>query len=274
MLCILVGVIVAHCAWAQSRPVETPREKVWRLHLVEIIREPELGAMQQELEGLLRTVDRPPEPQSFELTISKIARKFSRPETEQQALRMAPCTVAATFSRDERVPAKLRMVSGGLSDDQMALTTQYRTAYLLLDLVLATAPNGTMKALGGRKAEPLTFVVTKPKEMHMPEFGTCTLSDMTAYHSPKEFFVAPVTAGETVKEIALHSFTSDSLNFDYSYRCMSALPGIAHKAVSISATRPIVAPEAARIPEIVAGLANPKNFESYHSYEVSLEPVP
>lgn len=272
MLAVVVGCVILWVASAFTNAVDKKvrkRQKSGRFVLSSTVVEEKFGLVTQQLRGEISwALDE--KDFILHLQIKEISREFQDPNAEAAALKNQPFRGTVLVQRDQEVPLTIEISEGRLESDPLGLSTQYRTAYLIVDMMLATA---IKKEFMVSKADGQTTLNVKyPGRAKTGGFGVGDARGLRSSVSPNKFLVFPRMAGKEAKGSDAVYFSHTEATVDYYYRFLDKKSGIATHAVNLEGTLKEKKGKA-DYEKVLELIDDPKQFESYTLHELTITNV-
>jgi len=268
---ILIAAILACCiltGFTQTRKEAAEKQKPQKFFLSTTVVEGAFGLAVQEIRGELNWVRRDENDLIFDLEARQINREFEDPNTKAVALKNQPFKARVSVSKEKDVPLSIHITEGKFENNPVALSTQYRTAYLILDMMIATPAK--KEFVVSKDGSMTTLKLKCPEKVSMGDFGACDVSRLRSSISPDTFMVFPHLAGTKAWGSDLISFSYGELTVSYFYRLLDKENGISTRAINFEGTmkEPMEKADYQKVFEIID---DPNKFSTYelHVLEVT-----
>lgn len=264
ILCVLA--MLTGCA--EKQETQSPRDQ--EFVLLSTIDDEEFGLVTEEIKGNIIWFTKHDKNLRFDLEITGINREFENPKTKAQALKNQPFLAKVSLSKEEEIPLSIEITEGKFKDDPLGISTQYRTAYLILDMMLVTAVKKDFIVSKGDSAScSISLSVTPPDRVRAGDLGVSSVTGLRSSISPSKFLAFPRISRKLIKGWDLVYFPHDRLNINYFYRFLDKETGVATHAVNLEATaRRKMGDE--NYTRMIGVIDDPLNFSSYELHELKV----
>jgi hypothetical protein len=193
-----------------------------------------------------------------------------QPKEPAQITDVKPFTAHVTMSKEDEVPLSIQITEGGNEENPLGLSEQYKTVYLVLDMMCATALN--KEFVVSKDGWGASLNITYPNTVNIGQYGALPASRIKSSFSPTKFTALPRVSHKGVEETQLFRFTHGDLNIHLSSRLLDNKTGFAAHAVNLEATSKVEMKDK-DYTEIIRLLNIPHECERYVLLELKVTQV-
>ena len=205
----------------------------------------------------------------FRLEVDRISRDFEDPNTERAALRNEPFVAEVCLSQAQDIPLSLEVSRGKIEGDSLGLSTQYRTAYLIIDMMLVTASEKEFQlSRGGLET---VMKITGPNQVKTDAYGIVPEANLSSSISPKRFSVWPAIREKRMEGTRMARFYHGK-TIGYFERFLPKGSMVATYAVNLQAALK-EGEQKNSYEEVVEAIDAPNKFGSYELHELTITDV-
>jgi len=229
--------------------------------------EDKFGLMVQQMEGEIRWLLPETGQYSLYLEVEKISRSFQDPNTRAVALKIQPFEARVCAAGGKEVPLTIEITKGKFENDPLALSTQYRTAYLVLDMMLLTSEKREFVTL--QDGSRTTLKITPFSDVKTGDFGVLDIRALRSSVSPYEYRVFPCIGGKGNKGSEVVSFSHTPITVDYYYRWLEGVGGRVTRAVDLRGAMRDT-DRKSDYTSLMRIIDDPNQFSSYELHELNI----
>ncbi len=243
------------------------QQKEARFVLDSSVVEETFGLVTQQIKGRMSWLLKDEKDFVLQLEVTEIKREFQDANDKSVAIKHQAFAGIVSTVKEPNVPISIEISKGKLTDNPIGLSTQYRTVYLILEMMLATVLDWDFTTAKGDHRTVLS--ITFPDSVKTGDFGVIDASRLRASVSPTKFIVFPRIQNKMVKGSELVSFAHDKLTISYFYRFLDKSAGLATHAVNLEVA---VKKKTNKVDytDAIAILDDPNQFASYNLHELTI----
>lgn len=222
-----------------------------------------------QYKGQLNWLAQDPNAFVLDMKVLEVDLQFPDPQPEEpaQITKIKPFTARVTMSKEDEATLSIQITEGGIEDNPLGLSEQYKTVYLVLDMMCATAME--KEFIVSKDGWGANLNVTHPNNVKIGQYGVLPVSRVKSSFCPTKFSVFPSMSYKGVEETQLFTFTHGSLNIYLFSRLLDNKTGFATHAVNLEATSKVEMKDKDYI-EMMRLLNMPHEFERYLLFELKV----
>jgi hypothetical protein len=226
----------------------------------------------QLVKGRLNWIRQDPNGFALIVEILQIDYEFPDPQPQEpaQITKIKPFASRVTLSKENEVPISIQITEGGIRDNPLGLSEQYKTVYLILDMMCATAME--KEFVVSKDGWGANLNVTHPNNVKIDQYGVIPVSRINNSFSPAKFTVLPRMSYKGVEKTQLFTFTHGGLNIYLFSRLLDNKTGLATHAVNLEATSKVEMKDKDYV-EMITLLNMPHEYERYLLFELKVTTV-
>ena len=226
----------------------------------------------QLVKGRLNWIRQDPNGFAVIVEVLQIDYEFPNPQPEDPAriTKIKPFTASATLSKENEVPISIQITEGGIKDNSLGLSEQYKTVYLVLDMMCATVME--KEFVISKDGWGANLNVTYPNNVKIDEYGVLPVSRLKNSLSPAKFTVLPRMSYKGIEETQLFTFTHGGLNIYLFSRLIDNKTGFSTHAVNLEATSKVEMKDKDYL-EMITQLNMPHELERFLLFELKVTTV-
>lgn len=222
-----------------------------------------------QYKGQLNWLAQDPNAFALDMKVLEVDLQFPDPQPEEpaQITEIKPFTARVTMSKEDEATLSIQITEGGIEDNPLGLSEQYKTVYLVLDMMCATALE--KEFIMSKDGWGASLSITYPNQVNIDEYGDLSVSRLKSSFSPTNFTLLPRVSYKEVIGSQLFSFTHGSLNIKLFSRLLDNKTGFATHAVNLEATSKVEMKDKDYI-EMINLLNMPHEFERYLLFQLKV----
>jgi len=187
-----------------------------------------------ETKGSISWISRERGKRQFFLIIENITRRVESKEVEQLIIPIKPFKARVEVEESAPVQLRIEMAEEAAKDDAVSLGAQYRTAYLIIEMMFANALDDKIRLAEDSNC-PLRFETRVPDKVQIADGVVKPAAYLRNAVAPAEFVASPQIGLKGMKGYHLQSMTYDTMHIKYFYRLVDIESRLASHAVNIEA---------------------------------------
>lgn len=249
-------------------------KQIHKLSLLSSYFDPEFGQVVREIKGSLTRVILDEDNTFYELEITDMNNVFKNPESKLRALKNQPFFAKVTQSKKQEIPLSIEITNGGL-DPNDGLTTQYRTAYMILEMMFLTSAKEDFSVSinsSDSVKSPINLNITLPEKINIGGTGAVSVVGLRSSMSPMKFAVVPRINNKKIEGWEFDGFRCDKLNINYFYRFLDKEADMVTHAINIEATLKEKM-DGNNYYQKIKTIDDPNQFQMYYLHELQISNV-